>query len=108
MKTASLKLVTMAASAGLFALPMLASAGFCDTKAKSERDCLECKVGAGQNNQTICEEETKGPCFWVETGDSPYPSDYCDGDGGNGGTDDGGGGNNGRNGGRGPKFLRHM
>ena len=104
MKTSLMKFITVAASACLFLLPLLSSAGFCNTDAKSKRDCLLCKIGEGQNDETLC-KNAKGPCYWDTTQEtSPYTSQECEG--GNGGTDDGEGGTNGRNGGRGPRFLR--
>lgn len=55
------------------------AADYCDTNAKSRRDCLLCKVGANQYDQVGC-ERAGGPCFWVDTeftSDSPYTEANC-------------------------------
>ena len=67
---------------------------YCDTNAKSQRDCELCKVSLQDANETVC-TIAEGPCFWVDTTDiNPYTNwtnanctktaggDKGDGDGG--------------------------
>ena len=45
---------------------------YCDTSAKSRRDCELCKVSLQDANETVC-TSAEGPCFWVDTTDiNPY------------------------------------
>lgn len=81
------------------AIMMLAQdvTSYCDTSAKSQRDCELCKVSLQDANETVC-TSAEGPCFWVNTTDvNPY-TNWTDanctsgGGGPSGGGDEGGGG----------------
>ena len=65
---------------------------YCDTSAKSRRDCELCKVSLQDANETVC-TIAEGPCFWVDTTDpNPYTNwtnaNCTNGGGGSPGGDD--------------------
>ena len=72
--------------------------GYCDTSAKSKRDCELCKVSLQNATLAECESlDVEGPCFWNDSTDiNPYAgwtNDECAS--GGGGPSGGGGGEGG-------------
>lgn len=89
--------VYMAALTLLVAYPL--ASGYCDTLAKSRRDCILCKVDLKDATQEECEpNDVDGPCFWNDSSDvNPY-ADWTDKDCKNGGDNTEGGGGDGTGG----------
>jgi len=70
--------------------------GYCDTSARSKRDCELCKVSLQNATQVDCENpDVGGPCFWNDSTDTNPYAGWTNTECGNGGGGPSGGGGRG-------------